>query len=283
MGTFPYVAWRGLVATLAMLPFVALMSQRFPARTHSRLASNRGRALVAAALLGSVVNIAQFAAFSRTTIAIVLICFYTFPAIVSIAAVRLYGERIDRFRGAALIVSATGLAVVLLAPLLGSTAVSLDPIGIGLALTSAVSQASFILIAGRGFRPLRPWSVGTVLIFSAGAIAAVLAVATLDIAGLSRPFAEPQTWVWIVLGAVIGGAIPTTLFMVGIGWIGPSRAAVLMTIEPLVGVLLAGALLGEQPSPLQLLGGAMVVAAAGALQLVPPRKVAPEPEFGPLL
>lgn len=283
MGTFPYVAWRGLIATLAMLPLVAFMTQRFPPRTNSRLPPNRRRALLAAALLGSVVNIATFAAFSRTTIAVVLICFYTFPAIVSIAAVRLYGERIDRFRGTALIVSGAGLILVLVAPLLGATAVSLDPIGIGLALIAAVSQASFILIAGRGFRPWRPWSVGTVLILSAGAVAAILCVVTLDVAGLSRPFAEPQTWIWIAFGALIGGAIPTTIFMVGIGWIGPSRAAVLMTIEPLVGVLLAGALLGETPSPLQLVGGAMVVAAAGALQLVPPRKVAPEPEFGPLL
>ncbi len=283
MGTFPYVAWRGLIATLAMLPFVVLMSARFPTRTKARLPANRRRALIAAALLGSVVNIATFAAFSRTTIAVVLICFYTFPAIVSIAAVRLYGERIDRFRAAALILSAAGLAVVILAPLLGSAAVTLDPIGIGLALVAAVSQASFILIAGRGFRPWRPWSVGTVLILSAGAVAAILAVVTLDFAGLARPLAEPQTWIWIVLGALIGGAVPTTIFMVGIGWIGPSRAAVLMTIEPLVGVLIAGALLGEQPSPIQLVGGAMVVAAAAALQVVPPRKVDPEPEFGPLV
>ena len=35
-----------------------------------------------------------------------------------------------------------------------------------------------------------------------------------------------------------------------------------MTFEPLVGVTLAGLLLGEQPVPLQLVGGAAVVVAA---------------------
>jgi drug/metabolite transporter (DMT)-like permease len=285
MGTFPYVAWRGAIATLAMLPFVFVMSRRFSPRTGQRLAANRRRALIVAALLGAVVNIATFAAFTRTSIAIVLICFYTFPAIVSIAAVPLYGERIDRFRATALLVSGAGLVTVLLAPLFTSSTstLQLDPIGVGLALLAAVSQASFILIAGRGFRPLRPWSVGIVLIFAAGACAALLAVATFDFAGLSGPFADTRTWIWILFGAIAGGAIPTTLFMIGIGWIGPSRAAILMTVEPVVGVIIAGLLLGEQPSPVQLVGGAMVVAAAAALQVFPPRKVEPEPEFGPLV
>jgi drug/metabolite transporter (DMT)-like permease len=284
MDTFPYVAWRGLIATLAMLPLVAVMSRRFPQPGNARLAPNRRRALIVAALLGALVNIAMFAAYARTSIAIVLICFYTFPAIVSIAAVPLYGERIDRFRGAALLLSGVGLATVLLGPLLtatGAPAVAIDPVGIGLALVAAVSQASFILIAGRGFRPLRPWSVGTVLILAAGAVAALLAVVTLDIAGLTAPLSDQNTWVWIVLGAIVGGAIPTTLFMVGIGWIGPSRAAVLMTVEPLVGVAIAGLLLGEQPSPVQLLGGALVIVAAAALQVAPPRKVKSEPASGP--
>ena len=37
-------------------------------------------------------NLALFTAFEQTSIAIVLICFYTFPVMVAVAAVRVYGE-----------------------------------------------------------------------------------------------------------------------------------------------------------------------------------------------
>ena len=55
-----------------------------------------------------------------------------------------------------------------------------------------------------------------------------------------------------------------------------------MTFEPLVAIALAALLLGEQPSPLQFLGGAAVLVAAVVLQLAP-SKVPPEPEIGPLV
>ena len=287
METFPYVAWRGIVSTVALIVVASLFGSVLARHTapggRRQMGPGRARALLVASLLGSVVNIATFMAFARMSIALVLICFYTFPAIVSIMAVPLYGDRIDRFRAAALTLSASGLALVLLAPVLTGGDVTLDPYGVALALVAAVSQATFILISGRGYAPLPPWRVATVFVFVAGAVAAALAIVTLDFDGLAAPFREPEGWVWIVVGGLIGGAIPTTAFMFGIGIIGPTRAAILMTIEPVIGVLLAGVLLGEQPSPLQLLGGAAVVVAAAALQIAPRRRVEPEPEFGPLI
>ncbi|HWH23410.1 MAG TPA: EamA family transporter, partial [Candidatus Limnocylindria bacterium] len=83
-------------------------------------------------------------------------------------------------------------------------------------------------------------------------------------------------------GGLAGAAVPTTAFIAGIGMIGPARAAILMTFEPVVGVLLAGMLLGEHPSELQLLGGAAVLAAAVVLQSRPPAPVAEE-ELSPLV
>jgi len=120
------------------------------------------------------------------------------------------------------------------------------------------------------------------LTLAAGALALVLALLGGDTAGLAVPFHEPAAWIWILAGGIAGAAIPTTAFLLGIGLIGPSRAAILMTIEPLVGVTLAALLLGERPSVVQLVGGFAVLAAAIVLQLVPSR-VPPEPEFGPLV
>ena len=281
----PLVSWRGAIGTVAMLAMTQLLTARgarMGAAQPTWLPAGSGRRLLIACLLGAVVNVCMFEAFLRTTIATALICFYTFPALVTLAAVPFYGERLSAVRGGALLLSAVGLVLVVLSPVLGSGTISLDPLGIGLALVAAVCQASFLLIAGRGFGPLPPVRVATYSILVTGVVAWVLALAAGDLAGLGLPLGEPAAWVWILLGGIVGAAIPTTMFLTGIGLIGPSRAAILMTIEPLVGVTIAALLLGEHPTLVQVLGGVAVLAAAIILQVVPSR-VPPEPEFGALV
>jgi drug/metabolite transporter, DME family len=285
LGALPLVSWRGAIGTVAMLALTQFMTVRGAHRGATPptwLPGGSGRRLLIACLLGAVVNVCMFEAFLRTTIATALICFYTFPALVTLAAVPFYGERLNAVRGGALLLSAVGLVLVVLSPALGSGAISLDPIGIGLAIVAALCQASFLLIAGRGFGPLPPVRVATYSIFVTGAVAWVLTLASGDWAGLGLPLGEPAAWAWILLGGIVGAAIPTTMFLTGIGLIGPSRAAILMTIEPLVGVTIAALLLGEHPILVQIFGGVAVLAAAIILQVVP-SKVPPEPEFGALV
>ncbi len=284
MGALPFIAWRGALATIALLPVVWLVSRGSRGTGQSgQLPPNRVRALIATCLIGAVLNIAMFEAFLLTTIAVALICFYTFPALVTIAAVPLYGERIDRVRAFALVLSAIGLVLVVLVPVLNSSEVRIDPLGIGLAFAAAVCQASFILIVGRGFDPLPAPKVAVYAIFAAGAVAVVLTLVMGDVDGLLVPLNDSRSWAWILAGGITGAAIPTTAFIAGIGLIGPSRAAIMMTIEPLVGVALAAALLGERPALIQLVGGAAVLAAAAILQVAPRRAIPSEPEFGPLV
>lgn len=202
---------------------------------------------------------------------------------VTIAAVPLYGERIDLIRATGLILSAVGLVLVVLVPVLNSGDVTINPLGIALAFGAGICQASFILIVGRGFDPLPAPRVAVFAIFAAGAVALTLTLAVGDIEGFLVPLREPAAWTWILAGGVAGAAIPTTAFIAGIGLIGPSRAAIMMTIEPLVGVALAAVPLGEHPSILQLIGGAVVLVAAAILQVAPRRAVAPEPDFGPVV
>ena len=69
------------------------------------------------------------------------------------------------------------------------------------------------------------------------------------------------------MAGVIGAGIPTVAYITGIRMLGPSRAAILATLEPVIGVLLAAWLLAEQPTPIQIVGGALILAAAVLLQL----------------
>jgi drug/metabolite transporter (DMT)-like permease len=225
----------------------------------------------------------MFQAFLLTTIAVVLICFYTFPAIVTIAAVPLYGERIDGIRAGALVLSGIGLVLVVLAPVLNSSQVVINPLGVLLAFGAAVCQAAFILIVGRGFDPLPPVRFTVIALSVTAVIGFGLALVAGEMAGLAAPFNTPEAWIWILAGGIAGAAIPTTAFVTGIGIIGPSRAAIMMTIEPLVAIVIAALFLGEQPAPIQLVGGAAVLVAAAILQVAPRTAVAREPESGPLV
>ncbi len=283
MGALPFVFWRGALATVALLPVVWLATRSSNRGGRGQLPPNRKRALVAATIIGAALNIAMFEAFLLTTIAVVLICFYTFPALVTIAAVPLYGERIDAVRAIGLILSAVGLVLVVLVPVLNSGEVTINPLGLALAFGAGICQAGFILIVGRGFDPLPAPKVAVYAVFTAGLIALVLSLAVGDLDGVLLPLSDARAWAWIIAGGITGAAIPTTAFIAGIGLIGPSRAAIMMTIEPLVGVALAAVLLGERPSGLQLVGGAIVLTAAAILQVAPRRAVAAEPDFGPLV
>ncbi|MCA1587472.1 MAG: EamA family transporter [Chloroflexi bacterium] len=73
---------------------------------------------------------------------------------------------------------------------------------------------------------------------------------------------------WPVLVAgVIGAGIPTVAYITGIRMLGPSRAAILATLEPVVAVALAAWLLAELPTLLQVVGGILILLAAVLLQL----------------
>jgi drug/metabolite transporter (DMT)-like permease len=285
----PFVAWRGLVATIVLLIPGIVFSRAVGGTTRVPnpllLPPDRRVALVVAALCGAILNVAMFAAFVLTTVAIALICFYTYPAIVTLAAVPLYGERLDRVRAGALVLSSVGLVLVVLAPLASSSEVLIDPLGVGLALLAALCQAAFFLISGRGWTPMPNLHVSTFVIAMAFAISVPLAVIGGQTAELLAPLQTPDSWIWILAGAITGAAIPTTAFITGIGLIGPSRAAILMTVEPLVGVTIAALLLGEQPSLIQIVGGAAVLVAAAVLQVASPgsKRAVPEPEVAPVL
>ncbi len=281
MEALPFVAWRGLVATTSMLVVGVLLGSRVGGTARypqlSVLSRDRRIALIVAALAGAVLNIATFAAFLLTSVAIALMCFYTYPALVTLAAVPLYGERLTRIRIGALLLSSVGLMMVVLAPLAGAGGVTVNPLGVGLALLAALCQATFILISGRGWRPMPNLHVTTVVIAMAFALSVPLTILIGQAPDLLVPFQNPQAWVWILAGAITGAAIPTTAFITGIGLIGPSRAAILMTIEPLVGVTIAALFLGEQPSLIQIIGGIAVLIGAVTLQIAPVSGARPIP------
>jgi len=78
----------------------------------------------------------------------------------------------------------------------------------------------------------------------------------------------------VLVAGVIGAGLATVCFIAGIRLLGAPRATILSTLEPVVGVTLAALLFGTVPTPLQFIGGALIIAAGIVLQLRPSGEIA---------
>ena len=80
------------------------------------------------------------------------------------------------------------------------------------------------------------------------------------------PFSEPTALSLVIVAGVLAAGIPGILFLTGIRTIGGTRTGILMLFEPIVGVVLAAALLDERIVPIQAVGGVAILGAAVLLQ-----------------
>jgi drug/metabolite transporter, DME family len=262
-----FVAWRSGVAALAMLVLVAVTIRRGGRLVGWRSLTPRDRvALGVAALAGSSLDVTMFFAFARVPVAVVLLCFYLFPALVAVGSALLGWERLDRTRGIALLVALGGMVGVVIGGEGAGALGSLDPVGVLLAIGAALSQTVFVLVARRGYRAVpAEQAVGFVLIVST-LIAGVIAGASGVLDSVWLPFTSPDLLLLLVVGGLFGAGIPSLLFLAGIRWIGGVRTGILMLIQAPVGVALAAIFLDEPVGPVQLAGGVAILAAALLIQ-----------------
>lgn len=267
MTPLPFVAWRAGIGALILVPVVAWLASRGRQLVWP-WALPRGQAVTfaAAALAGLLLNLAMFSAFDRVTVAIALIGFYTYPAMVAVVAVALGRERLSVPTVAALGLALAGMVVVVAGGLDPATGLVLDGLGILLALGAAASQTLFVTISRGGYARLPADQAMTwILAASAGACALIALVAgTAD--GLLLPLRDTSLLPLLIAVGTLGAGLPSLMFLVGIRRIGGTRTGIVMLLEPVVGVGLAALLLGEALRPIQALGAAAVLGAAFLLR-----------------
>ena len=185
----------------------------------------------------------------------------TMPAIVAVGARVYLGERLRPLQWAGVACSAAG---VLLVVTKGGWA----------ALRPANLQIGDFLILGAMFA----WSVNTIYVkraltvyspATATIVAYVLSfVVLLPLAVATLPlFPEPRLGSLTAWGVALYQAIPGALAHVwwyeAVKAVGPSRSAIFINFQPVMGVLLATALLGETIGLAQALGGLAVLVGVG--------------------
>jgi drug/metabolite transporter (DMT)-like permease len=264
---YAFVTWRSGVAALAMAALIGVGVRRGRRLVGWRSLDRRARvSLGVAALAGASLDVTMFLAFARVPVAIVLLCFYLFPAIVAGTSAFLGWERMDRTRAAALVVALGGMVAVVIGGEGTGTLSGLDPLGVLLALGSAVSQAVFVLVSRTGYRQVpTDQAMGTVLTVSA-IVATLLAAASGALSSIVVPFSSPSLLGMLLFTGVFAAAVPSFLFLAGIRWIGGVRAGILMLVQAPVGVALAALFLHETVGPVQLAGGVAILAAALIIQ-----------------
>jgi DME family drug/metabolite transporter len=138
---FAFVTWRAGIGALGIaLVILALRGSRAGSSTLRRSDASSRRALVLGIVLASGVNLSMFLAFDRTTIALALLGFYTYPAMVAGASGLLGREPLDAARVVALLLALGGMIAVVLGGLASADAVRIDALGIGLGLAAAASR-----------------------------------------------------------------------------------------------------------------------------------------------
>jgi drug/metabolite transporter, DME family len=263
------VTWRAGLGAAVMALFISARMVAGSARPIAlRAIPPRDRwFMVAAAVANTMLNFSVFVAFGRISIALALLVFYLYPALVALVSVIWFGERLDAVRWAALGISFAGLVLVLAGADGGIGRV--DLLGIGLAFLGGLAQVFYVLAARHGFAHVPGPQAAALTMGGAAALYLVIAAATGALGGLVAPAASVDALWPVLVAGVIGAGIPTVAYITGIRRLGPSRASILAMLEPVIGVLLAAWLLAERPTLVQLLGGALILAAAVLLQLRP--------------
>jgi drug/metabolite transporter, DME family len=251
-------AWRALGHSVAITRL-----QTLPARDRWSMGG--------AAIANTILNLSVFVAFTRIGITLSLLIFYLYPALVALASVAWFGDRLDGLRWSALAMSMAGIVLVVAgAGQIGQ----LDLLGMGLALVGALGQTFYVMAARHGFARVPGAQAAFLTMAGAAGIYVVLALVFAQAGTLLQPLSSAAAFWPVLLAGVIGAGAPTFLYITGIRRLGAPRAAILSTFEPVVGVALATLLLGERPGPLQLVGGALIIAAAITLQLRPHAEMA---------
>ncbi|MGP4016137.1 EamA family transporter [Saccharopolyspora sp. 5N708] len=156
-----------------------------------------------------------------------------------------------------------------------------NPIGLLLALGAAACQATYFLLSDSGGE-VNPFALtGFGLLLGAGVVTLLarpweldwtLLVGQVELAGQQVPALLAVAWI-VVLSTVL--AYLTGI--VAVRRLSPQVAGAVAFLEPVVATLLAWWLLAEQLGPMQLLGGALILAGAYVAQrAAPQRKLASE-------
>jgi drug/metabolite transporter (DMT)-like permease len=200
-----------------------------------------------------------FLALRRMDASVLSLILYSYPALVTGAAILLGREPANRRRLAALVTASAGLVLVLA----GTGAGDFDLVGAALGAGAALTYTTYILVSDGVTAELEALPLAALVSTGAGVSLGVVAFAT---GSIDLGF-EASGWLWLALAALVSTVGAVVLFFSGMSRVGPSTAAILSTLEPPVTVSLVFLTFGQALGAVQLLGALAVLSAAVIVNL----------------
>jgi drug/metabolite transporter (DMT)-like permease len=185
--------------------------------------------------------------------------FYTYPAWVAVFAAVRRTEPITTRRLLALGLSFGGIALMVGSP----WSAPMHPIGVGLALASALLYAMYVPAIGRLQHDIAP-PVSAAYI-SVGAFVVLLALAAGP--GVVTVRLAPIAWMAVIGLGLLSTAIGFIAFLRGLRVLGPVRTAIISTVEPFWTALMGSLVLAQALTASTLAGGLLIGGAVVILQL----------------
>jgi probable blue pigment (indigoidine) exporter len=198
-----------------------------------------------------------FKAIEAVEVPIAILTYFVYPLLTGLAAAASGLERVT-WRGAAAAVAAF-LGLVLM---IGAHPTTLAAVGILAALGAALCRVAILLVTRALLAGADPLRITWYSLLSSTAVFLVAVLAT----GNWQPPATTSGWLALVMLSV---AITTGLLGVFASTvrIGPFRTALFMNLEPLLTAIGSALFLAEVLTPLQALGGGIMLAALVMFQL----------------
>ena len=243
MDTFTLLFLRFSIAAVVMAIILIARHESLP----------RGRILGQLIGMGALGYVGQsftyLSAIKYASAGLVALLLYLYPMFVFILSVIFLREKVTWIKIMALVIALVG------------TALTVDPkggelMGVLLAIAAAAIYSVYIIVGTNVVKHVSAFQSSTVIFASAGLVYGILTVFN----GAHFP-KDNLGWFAMAGIVVIATVIPVVTFLAGLERVGPTNAAMLSTLEPVVTVLLAAWLFQERLTVVALLGGGLILLA----------------------
>ncbi len=248
LNSLAVAAWRLTLASLMLAPF-ALTGRRAELRALSRC---DWLLMFASGAMLAVHFAAWIHSLALTSVAASVVLVTTSPLFVGVISHFAFGERLTRAMVGGLVIA-----------LLGSFIIALGDLGVGthqllgdlLALIGAFAAGGYLLIG----RQLRARLSLLGYVFPVYATAALLLIAATFISGVSLQVPNPRIWLWVILMALLPQAVGHTALNWALHDLSATYVSLATLAEPIGSALLVWWLLAEAPTPIAVMGGALIL------------------------
>ena len=255
--------YRAVMAVIALSGVFLITGQKIPFR---EIQKELPLLLISGVAMGF--NwILLFQAYKYTTVSVATLSYYFAPVIVTLACPILFKEKMGAKQWICFGMSTLGIVLI---TGIGDLSAGSDHIkGILFGLSAACLYASVVLLNKfiKGVAGLHR----TFLQFAAAVAVLIPYVAFTD--GCSLGNLDVSGWIYLLVVGLVHTGLAYCLYFSSIEAISGQQAAILSYVDPLVAILVSVLLLGEGMTPVQALGGTMILGFTLWNELTPTKTV----------